>query len=80
MGVADVLVTLDQFEKDRDYLESHIDEWLAEYGTCWVVVHDGQLVARASTLPEALASAREGAGAACFAYELLTSEPYNMIL
>lgn len=76
----DIVAVLEQFEKDRRYIESHWDELLDQRLGRWVVVYGEELVGEGATLPDALDAARPKCAIGNAAVEFITDEPRNMLL
>ncbi len=76
----DVAAVLEQFEKDRVYIESHWDELLDQRQGRWIVVYGEELVGEGLTLPDALDEARPKCAIENAAVEFITDEPRNMLL
>lgn len=76
----DIVAVLEQFEKDRLYIESHWDELLDQHPDRWIVVYGEELVGEGPTLPDALDEARPKCAIGNAAVEFVTHEPRNMLL
>ncbi len=76
----DVIAVLEQFEKDRLYIQSHWHELLDQHPDRWIVVYGEELVGEGPTLPDALDDARPKCAIENAAVEFITHEPRNMLL
>ena len=72
--------TLDQFDKDTLFIDTHRLEWLDSYSDGWVVVYEESLICHAETLEEALLIARKQGLEQNMAVERISTNPRSFLL
>ena len=76
----DKIGLLDQFEKDREYLESNREVLIAEEPNRWIFVHKGQIVSSATIFQEAFNEANVDGLAPYMVMEFITDKPTTWLL